>query len=155
MLKRLREMINSTFVKSVEGTEEREHALRLATATLLVEVVRADQEEAVVEEEVVLKQLGNFFDLSKEETSLLVQEAEQEADYSVSLQSFTRELHERLTINEKHVVIEMLWRVALADRELDKHEDYLVRKVADLLYVSHQDLIRIRNRVSEDLARDV
>ncbi|MBD08747.1 MAG: hypothetical protein CMD70_08505 [Gammaproteobacteria bacterium] len=152
MLKRLREMITGNFVKSVEGTEEREHALRLATATLLVEVVRADQEEAVVEEEVVLKQLGNFFDLSKEETSLLVQAAEQEADYAVSLQSFTRELHENLTIKEKHVVIEMLWRVALADSQLDKYEDYLVRKVADLLYVPHQDLIRIRNRVSDDLA---
>ena len=100
MLKRLREMITGNFVKSVEGTEEREHALRLATATLLVEVVRADQEEAVVEEEVVLKQLGNFFDLSKEETSLLVQAAEQEADYAVSLQSFTRELHENLTITK-------------------------------------------------------
>ena len=152
MLKRLREMITGNFVKSVEGTEEREHALRLATATLLVEVVRADQEEAVVEEEVVFKQLGNFFDLSKEETSLLVQAAEQEADYAVSLQSFTRELHENLTIKEKHVVIEMLWRVALADSQLDKYEDYLVRKVADLLYVPHQDLIRIRNRVSDDLA---
>ena len=152
MLKRLREMITGNFVKSVEGTEEREHALRLATATLLVEVVRADQEEAVVEEEVVLKQLGNFFDLSKEETSLLIQAAEQEADYAVSLQSFTRELHENLTIKEKHVVIEMLWRVALADSQLDKYEDYLVRKVADLLYVPHQDLIRIRNRVSDDLA---
>ena len=152
MLKRLREMITGNFVKSVEGTEEREHALRLATATLLVEVVRADQEEAVVEEEVVLKQLGNFFDLSKEETSLLVQAAEQEADYAVSLQSFTRELHENLTIKEKHLVIEMLWRVALADSQLDKYEDYLVRKVADLLYVPHQDLIRIRNRVSDDLA---
>ena len=152
MLKRLREMITGNFVKSVEGTEEREHALRLATATLLVEVVRADQEEAVVEEEVVLKQLGNFFDLSKEETSLLVQAAEQESDYAVSLQSFTRELHENLTIKEKHVVIEMLWRVALADSQLDKYEDYLVRKVADLLYVPHQDLIRIRNRVSDDLA---
>ena len=46
----------------------------------------------------------------------------------------------------------MLWRVALADRRLDKHEDYLVRKVADLLYVSHSDLIRIRNRVHEPRA---
>ena len=83
---------------------------------------------------------------------MLVQAAEQEADYAVSLQSFTRELHENLTIKEKHVVIEMLWRVALADSQLDKYEDYLVRKVADLLYVPHQDLIRIRNRVSDDLA---
>jgi uncharacterized tellurite resistance protein B-like protein len=41
----------------------------------------------------------------------------------------------------------MLWRVALADEHLDKHEDHLVRKIAGLLYVSHADLIRIRNRV--------
>ena len=94
--------------------------------------------------------LKEFFDLSEDETSLLVQEAEQEADHSVSLQTFTRALHEQLSVDEKHSVIEMLWRVALADSELDKHEDHLVRKVAGLLYVSHRDLIRIRNRVRGD-----
>jgi uncharacterized tellurite resistance protein B-like protein len=67
----------------------------------------------------------------------------------VSLQSFTRRLVEQLTEAEKHRVVEMLWRVALADRHLDKHEDYVVRQVADLLYVSQRDLIRIRNRVYE------
>ena len=41
----------------------------------------------------------------------------------------------------------MLWQVALADSRLDKHEDHLVRRIAELLYVSHSDLIRIRNRV--------
>jgi uncharacterized tellurite resistance protein B-like protein len=41
----------------------------------------------------------------------------------------------------------MLWRVALADDRLDKHEDHVVRKVAGLLYVTHSDLIRIRNTV--------
>jgi uncharacterized tellurite resistance protein B-like protein len=44
----------------------------------------------------------------------------------------------------------MLWQVALADERLDKHEDYTVRKIADLLYVTHSDLIRIRNRVRGD-----
>ncbi len=44
-------------------------------------------------------------------------------------------------------MVEMLWQVALADRRLDKHEDHLVRRIAELLYVSHSDLIRIRNRV--------
>ena len=43
----------------------------------------------------------------------------------------------------------MLWRVALADRRLDKREDYLVRQVAELLYVSQSDLIRIRNLIYE------
>ena len=65
----------------------------------------------------------------------------------MELQQFTRRLHEQLTLAEKHRVVEMLWQVALADRSLDKHEDHLVRRIAELLYVSHSDLIRIRNRV--------
>lgn len=147
MLKQLREILNSSLVNADEGSEDRAHGLRLATATLLVEIVRADHEEDEAEVQSVLGQLGEYFDLTEEETSLLVREAEEEADHAVSLQSFTRVLHENLSVSEKHSVIEMLWRVALADSKLDKHEDHLVRKVAGLLYVSHSDLIRIRNQV--------
>ena len=150
MLKELREILNKTLEKSNESNEDRDHGLRLATATLLVEIVRADYEEDLVEGEAVFAQLREFFSLSEEETGLLVQEAEREADHAVSLQEFTRALHEQLSIGEKHSVIEMLWRVALADSKLDKHEDSLIRKVAELLYVPHNDLIRIRNRVGGD-----
>ena len=150
MLKELRDMLNKTLTASDENDEERAHAVRLATATLLVEIMRADYEEEIAEEQAVFLQLQRYFELTDEETSLLISEAQREADFSVSLQSFTRVLHERLSVDEKHSVIEMLWRVALADSELDKHEDHLVRKVAGLLYVSHSDLIRIRNRVKSD-----
>ena len=150
MLKELREILNKTLEKSNESNEDRDHGLRLATATLLVEIVRADYEEELVEGEAVFVQLREFFSLSEEETALLIQEAEREADHAVSLQEFTRALHEQLSIGEKHSVIEMLWRVALADSKLDKHEDSLIRKVAELLYVPHNDLIRIRNRVRGD-----
>jgi uncharacterized tellurite resistance protein B-like protein len=43
----------------------------------------------------------------------------------------------------------MLWKVAFADQRLDKHEDYVVRKVAELLYVPHRELIRIRNQIQD------
>ena len=64
MLKELREKLNKTLVKSEEGTDDRDHALRLATATLLVEVVRADYEEDLAEGEAVFGLLKEFFDLS-------------------------------------------------------------------------------------------
>ncbi len=148
MLKQLRDIFNKTLINpDREDAQSREHALRLATATLLIEVVRADYEEDVEEIEATIRQLRAHFDLTEDETLLLVKEAEEKADYSVSLQDFTRVLHEGLTEAEKHSVIEMLWRVALADDRLDKHEDYVVRKVAGLLYVTHSDLIRIRNAV--------
>ncbi|HSG64700.1 MAG TPA: TerB family tellurite resistance protein [Gammaproteobacteria bacterium] len=148
MLKNLREILNRSLSRSDEQTaEERDHTLKLATATLLIEVMRADYHENLTENEAVFAQLKRFFGLDEDDALLLVKEAEREADHAVSLQGFTRLLHERLSVEEKHFVIEMLWRVALADEHLDKHEDHLVRKLADLLYVSHGDLIRIRNAV--------
>ena len=148
MLKTLRDTLAHALAQSAgEEPESREHALRLATATLLIEIVRADYREDLTENEAVFAQLKQHFGLQEDEALLLVKQAEQEADRAVTLQGFTRLLHEHLTTAEKHAVIEMLWRVALADDHLDKHEDHLVRKLADLLYVSHADLIRIRNIV--------
>ena len=150
MLKKLRDIFNNSLINSDQGdSADRDHALRLATAALLIEVVRADYEEDIKETEAVIRQLQTHFDLTEEETLLLVEEAAQKADHSVSLQEFTRLLHENLSEKEKHSVIEMLWLIALADDHLDKHEDYVVRKVAELLYVTHGDLIRIRNEVKE------
>ncbi len=132
-----------------DASLSREDSLRLATALLLVEVARADYREDMVEDEAIVALLEDFFDLSDAEARVLIDQAREEADNAASLQSFTRQLHEELTVDEKLHVIEMLWRVALADDHLDKHEDHLVRKVAGLLYVSHGDLIRIRNRITD------
>jgi len=81
---------------------------------------------------------------------LLLEEARSASDQAIELQRFTRRLHEQLSVVEKQRVVEMLWQVALADKRLDKHEDHLVRRIAELLYVPHSDLIRIRNRVRSD-----
>jgi uncharacterized tellurite resistance protein B-like protein len=125
----------------------REHALRIATALLLIEVARADYDDAFAEQESMLASLQQFFALDDSAAALLLEEARGEADRAVELQQFTRLLHAQLSVAEKQRVIEMLWQVALADRRLDKHEDHLVRRIAELLYVPHSDLIRIRNRV--------
>jgi uncharacterized tellurite resistance protein B-like protein len=133
---------------SSDDPATREQELNLATAVLLVEVARADFSEDQIEIEAVASLLNAHLGIARDDVERLVNEAQQKADNSASLQSFTRQLHEELSIQEKHRIIEMLWRVALADSTLDKHEDHLIRKVAGLLYVSHGDLIRIRNQVS-------
>lgn len=131
-----------------EPATTREQELQLATAVLLIEVARADFSEDELEVSAVGALLEGHLGLSRDDIDKLVEEAQRHADHSASLQSFTRQLHEELSSEEKLNVIEMLWRVALADENLDKHEDHLIRKVAGLLYISHTDLIRIRNLVS-------
>jgi uncharacterized tellurite resistance protein B-like protein len=147
--------LNALFDRAFAGTrepspEERERALRVATALLLIEVARADYADDLAEEAAMLQSLQQFFSLTTADAKLLLEEARREADHAVELQQFTRRLHEQLSVAEKHKVVEMLWSVAFADKRLDKHEDHLVGRIAELLYVSRSDLIRIRNRVRGD-----
>ena len=147
--------LNALFDRAFGGEREpfaaeREHALRVATALLLIEVARADYADDLAEDSAMQGSLQQFFSLDAADAKLLLEEARREADHAVELQQFTRRLHEQLSVAEKHRVVEMLWLVAFADRRLDKHEDHLVGRIAELLYVSRSDLIRIRNRVRGD-----
>jgi uncharacterized tellurite resistance protein B-like protein len=147
VLRKLAALFDGALARESADPLVREHALRVATALLLIEVAKADYSDDVAEDEAMLASLKQFFALDDASVALLVAEARSTADTAVELQQFTRRLHEQLTVAEKHRVVEMLWQVALADARLDKHEDHLVRRIAELLYVSHSDLIRIRNRV--------
>jgi uncharacterized tellurite resistance protein B-like protein len=148
MIKALADFFDRAFSPRA-APEDREHALRVATALLLIEVARADYETDFVEDAAILAQIEQFFGLDETSARLVVAEASRQADHSASLHSFTRRLVEALSPVEREHVVEMLWSVALADRRLDKHEDYVVRQVAELLYVSQSALIRIRNRTYE------
>ena len=147
MIKLLKDLLEQALVDQSEESADREHALKLATAALLVEIARADYRDEVVENELIFEMLKDHFSLTAEEAEALLNQAAEEVDHAVSLQGFTRLLHEHLSEQEKMQVLEMLWRVALADKHLDRHEDHLIRRVADLLYIPHRDVIRVRNRV--------
>jgi uncharacterized tellurite resistance protein B-like protein len=149
MLKAIKDFVEKAFAE--QGAEDdKEHALRLATAALLVEMARADFEERRLEHDAMRALLQEHFALSAEESGTLLEEAGKQADSAVSLHEFTQVLHRRLSEGEKLRVIEMLWRVALADADLDRHENHLVRKVGDLLYVSRSDLMRLKHQVTEE-----
>ncbi len=132
---------------SAASRPSRDEQLRLATAVLLVEMMRADFSEHQSEAQAVENLLARHFKLDAAESEALAEDARDEADRAVSLHDYTRLLHAELAAEEKSRLIEMLWEVALADESLDKYEDYLVRKIAELLYVPHAELIRLRHAV--------
>ena len=65
---------------------------------------------------------------------------------------FTRQLNAEFSEDQKWGVVEMLWRVSLADGRIDAHEGHLVRKVAGLLHVRDRDLVRLRLKVEAEKA---
>lgn len=124
---------------------DREQAVKLATAALLAEVARADKVLDVRELATLRDSLREQFSLSEEETRLIVNEGISESEHSVSLQGFTRPLHEELNADEKSAIVDMLWRVAAADGELDKYEDALIAKIGELLYVPRSEVLRLKH----------
>ena len=145
-------LLNILQINRVEvQTLDLEHALRVATATLLVEVVRAD---FVVQESELLRLrsiLKRQFVLSEEELDALLEQAEQGAERMVSLQHITRLLNQNFDHAMKLRVIEMMWELVYADGDKSHYEEHLIRQVADLLYISHEEFIRARHRAEPDL----
>jgi len=130
-------------------TQER---MRHAVAVLLMEIARADHDLHDSELAEVRGQLAGCFGLSDPDAADLLDRAHRAVEESVSLHEFTRILHAEMSYAEKESVIEMLWRIALADRNIDKYEDYMIAKIAELLYIARGDVIRLRQRVIDSLA---
>ena len=134
-------------VSPKEATEpDAEKSLQIATAALFVEMTRADFQALQVEHDAVLMSLETTLDLDRGTAIELLALAQDEAEEAIELFQFTRLVDSSFTAEQKVEIIERLWQVAFADDHLDKHEEYLVRKIADLLHVPHRDFIAAKKR---------
>jgi len=125
------------------------HSLHLATAALLVEMMHQDDAILEVEKQAILDALGDNFELNSEESSTLLALAEDEVKQATDYYQFTQLITEHFTQQQKIQVIELLWRVAYADGHLDSYEEHMVRRIADLISVPHQDFIRTKLNVQQ------
>ena len=133
------------------GSVDREAALRLATAVLMIDVARADHVFEESEFDSMLRLIESHFELSPEHAAELVNAAGEKADDMVSLFEFTQLLHKQLDEREKARIISLLWQVAYADGQLDKYEDALVLKISDLLYVSRGRVMRLKHDAQQNV----
>ena len=149
-------IIKQFFNKYIETSPDRTdkisaHSLQIATAALLIEMMRADTEISKEEEKTIRNTIREKFKLTHEETNALLQLAEGTIWESTGYYEFTSLINKSLDLEQKIKIIEHLWEVAFADSILDKHEEYMVRRIADLIYVSHKDFIGAKLRVKKRL----
>jgi len=117
-------------------------ALQLATAALLMEVAGADDHIGDDERRVIRRIVTDAFGLSDEQTATILREAEKRANDLTCLYPFTKLLNRECSLKERIEIVRQLWEVAFVDGRVDAHEEHLVRRVADLLYVPHSYFIR-------------
>lgn len=119
---------------------------RLATAVLLVELARADLQRDPGELELIRRTLAEAFSLSAAEAEALMAEAVAHARDAVSLHDYIAVLNQQMPVDERERLIGWLWEVAHADGRVDRHEEALIRQLADWLHV-RQAFVRQRLRV--------
>ncbi len=141
MLKGIREFFDSAFGAADPADR---HTIEVATAALLVEIVRMDGEVSDVERAAVLDAVRGKFHLAPADAQALVDLAEAQARQANDYYQFTSIINRRFTQAQKIRVVELLWEVAYADAAVNPFEEHLIRKLADLLYVEHPDYINAK-----------
>jgi uncharacterized tellurite resistance protein B-like protein len=147
MLASLREFFDRRLGPEAGVPEERQR-LEVATAALLVEVMRLDG-AAEDERAAVLRAVQHTFGLAPDAAQEIVALADEEARESVGYYQFTSLINRQFDAAQKERVVELMWRVAYADDSLSAHEQHVIRKVADLLHVPHAAYIAAKLRARQ------
>jgi len=152
MLKKIQNFFEKNFQLSESNQVPIEHQLNLAAAALLIEMSFQDDSVNEVEIDAAKQSMISHLGLSEEETHELYDLAEEEKHQATDYHQFTQLISQHYTQQQKIVLIESLWMVAYSDSQLDKYEEQMVRKVCDLIHVSHKDFLQAKHRVEERLA---
>jgi uncharacterized tellurite resistance protein B-like protein len=127
-----------------------ELTLQLAVAVLLIEVMQSDAECAFDEQATILNILKQRFHLSDAEVAQLTERGQQTSKSAHDLLQFTSLIDHELELPEKVRIIEYLWQVVYADGKISAHENHLMRRLVDLLHISHGDNIAAKMRAKPD-----
>lgn len=140
MLNKLTDFLSSIVVPaSAEGRPE--HTLQLATAVLLIEVMRSDADNTEEEQTAILNILKERFGLTDAEVAQLAELGHRTAAAANDLHQFTSLINRELELPEKLRIVEYLWQVVYADGKISAHENHLMRRLVDLLHIPHGDNI--------------
>jgi len=124
-----------------------ENSLQLACTVLLAEVMRADGNSDENERAAIIKQLTQYFNLSLEELTEILNSAEQLTEQATDFYQFTSIINKNYSIIDKIKIVEMLWQVANADGEISAIEHHTIRKIADLLHLRHNEYIQSKLKI--------
>ncbi len=121
-------------------------ALPYAAAALLVVCARSDFQHHPEEKQTIEKLLKQTFSIDEERIEELMFLLDNEAT-ATSLNDFTRLVNRYYSEDDKHRLLENLWRVAFADGRLDKFEEQYIARVAFLIHLPQSVVQECRQAV--------
>lgn len=121
-----------------------------AVAALLMEVMLADHHVSEKEESQVKRLLRDVSELG-DDVDVLFEEARAGVEEANDLYQFTKVINETATLEQKMSLLRGLWHVALADGNIDAHEDHRIRRISELLFMPHSEFIQAKLFVQNEI----
>ena len=150
MINKIKDLI-SNFSKKEELNEEPDLSLlNNACAALLVEIAFADKDFEEREKQSLKESLIQTYGIEESQIQEIIDDAQQTVNESTSLYGYTRIVNDEFEYNDKLDLLRNLWKVAYADDNLDKYEEHLLRKISDLIHISHSDYINIKLEIRDN-----
>lgn len=150
MLKGIQDFFRRRIEPGLGGLVDVGHSgLRLATAALLVEMMRMDRTITDAERDSVAATLIGELAVEPAALEELLALAAEEASAATDYFQFTSLINRSASPSQKVALIESLWRVAFADGHLDDHEAHLLKKIAGLLHVPHAEYVNAKSRARD------
>lgn len=138
---------NNASLKAGADSKGGKSGIEVAACALLVEIAGIDKEFSETERKGIISILEEEFGLEDEMAMEVIELAGEELKDSVDLWQFTSLINKNYSPDEKMQLIELVWKVVYADGHLDKHEDYLVKKLSRMLNLSHKEMIDAKLKV--------
>lgn len=144
--------IKNIFKKNPEEIEinNDQKEVMLAAVSLMIEVSLADNVMDLTEINQLKKVLLDKFNITELKIDELIESGSKNQESSTSLYEFTRKINDEYDFSDKEKLITSMWEIAYADGNIDKYEEYVIRKVSDLIYVSHEDFIKSKQRAKNE-----
>jgi uncharacterized tellurite resistance protein B-like protein len=136
-------MFKKLFKKKIKENTESDNTLVTA---LLIHAARVDEDYTDAEREIIKKAIINLYEITLNEAEELIKKAEKKEQESNQIVEFTKEI-KKYTMEFRHKIIEILWKIVYSDRTNNMYESNLVRRVCGLLYVSDKDSGEIKLKV--------
>ena len=143
---KLPNILNNLF-QPTENSPNEDYDNKIATSVLFLELAYADFRVTDEEEKNIYKNLEKFFNLAKPEVDELIRVAKEKRNDRQDIWIFTNQIKQHFSRDRKIKIIELLWQLVFSDGQMDKYEEALMRKISNLLGLTHGEMIQAKNKV--------
>jgi len=117
---------------------------KLAACVILLEAAHIDNQCSDEEMEHIVATMKKDFSLGHGLVEELLELANRRREEAVDLWQFTNAINQNSNQQQKMAIMESVWQLIFADGKLDMHEDYFAHKLANLLRLSHEEMIQAK-----------